>query len=116
MRCSVDPIGVGCSVHHLEGNSSALVEDTLGAEALVLVISVGGHASTESVEVLRGTASGGYLGEGNPHLLWRSCKESISKSAEAYMMTRSSVRVDFLEVPPKLWTMFSIGICAEGSL
>ena len=53
MRCSVDPFGVGGSVDHLEGNTSALVEHTLGSEALVLVISVGGHASTESVEVLR---------------------------------------------------------------
>jgi hypothetical protein len=31
-------------------------------------------------------------------------------------MTRSSTRVDFLEVPPKLCTMFSIGMFEFGFL
>ena len=50
---SVDPlVGTGC-VHHLEGLTSALVEDSLGIEALVLVVTIGNHALSEEAEGLR---------------------------------------------------------------
>ena len=57
----------------------------------------------------QGRISGGCPGEGNHRLLWRSYGKNKFVMI-AYKMTVSSVRVDFLLVPPKLWTMFSIGI------
>ena len=50
---SVDPlVGTGC-VHHLEGLTSALVEDSLGIEALVLVVTIGNHALSELAKLVR---------------------------------------------------------------
>ena len=40
-------------------------------------------------------------------------ERQVSWLVATYMMTRSSVRVDFLEVPPKLDTMFSIGMLTK---
>ena len=49
---SVDPLSGSSAVDFLEGQASALVEDALGLEALVLVVTVGGHAALEGLEVI----------------------------------------------------------------
>lgn len=51
-RRSVDPVSSTGAVDGFEGSSSALVKDTLRLQALVLVVTVGGHAGTELGEVL----------------------------------------------------------------
>ena len=48
--CSVDPLVRFGTVHHLESKSGALIQDFLGAEALVLVVTVGSHACSEVTE------------------------------------------------------------------
>ena len=48
---SVHPVAGACGVDGLEGGSGALVEDGLGFEALVLVVTVGAHAGLEGAEV-----------------------------------------------------------------
>ena len=63
---SVDPVSSACIIHLLEGQCSALVEDALGLEALVLIVSVGTHAALEGLEVvvaelLEDVLSGGVL-------------------------------------------------------
>ena len=108
-RCSVDPLAGTSVVDGLEGSRGALVEDALGLEALVLVVTVGGHAGTELAEVvgaelLEDILAGGAL------ILAGEAARAVSLRWGTYKMTRSSTRVDFLLVPPKLCTMFSIGI------
>jgi len=49
--CSVDPLAGSSGVHLLESEGGALVEDTLGLEALVLVVTVGSHACAEGSKV-----------------------------------------------------------------
>lgn len=49
---SVDPVAGTSAVDGLEGSTGALVEETLGLEALVLVVTVGGHAGAELAEVV----------------------------------------------------------------
>ena len=50
---SVDPLVRWGRVHKLESGSSAFVKDTFGSKALVLVVTVSGHALSESGEVNR---------------------------------------------------------------
>ena len=50
---SVDPLSCTSLVDSPECSSGALVEDTLGLEALVLIVSVGLHAIPESLQVFR---------------------------------------------------------------
>ena len=60
--------------------------------------------------------SGGYPDVGSLRLLLRSCSQykvntCVAEMAnDTYKITLSSTRVDFLEVPPNIWHMFSIGI------
>lgn len=49
--CSVHEVARAGRVDFLEGECSALVEHTLGLQALVLIIAVGGHAGAEGLEV-----------------------------------------------------------------
>ena len=52
LKRSVDPLVSGGGIDQLEGFLSALLKDVLGIEALVLVVTVGGHAGTELLEVI----------------------------------------------------------------
>ena len=52
LKRSVDPLVSGGGIDQLEGCLSALLKDVLGIEALVLVVTVGGHAGTELLEVI----------------------------------------------------------------
>ena len=49
---SVDPLVVGGTVHHPEGDAGALVEDAFGLQALILIVTVLLHALTEGGEVV----------------------------------------------------------------
>lgn len=49
--CSVHEVAWAGGVDLLEGNAGAFVEDALGLEAFVLVVTVGSHASSEGLEV-----------------------------------------------------------------
>lgn len=48
---SVHEVAWAGRVDLLEGNAGAFVEDALGLEALVLVVTVGSHAGSEGLEV-----------------------------------------------------------------
>ena len=50
-ECSVDPLASTSRVDFLEGSLGTDVQDSLGLEALVLVILVGAHASSEILHV-----------------------------------------------------------------
>ena len=52
LNCSVDPLASTGGVYSFEGRTRALVEDTLGLEALVLIVTVGLHAISESLQVI----------------------------------------------------------------
>ena len=52
LKRSVDPLVSGGGIDQLEGCLSALLKDVLGIEAPVLVVTVGGHAGTELLEVI----------------------------------------------------------------
>ena len=49
--CSVDPLSGASTVHFFEGQAGAFVEYALWLEALVLVVTVGGHAGSEGFEI-----------------------------------------------------------------
>jgi hypothetical protein len=49
--CSVHPLAGAGGVDLLESEGSAGVEDSLRLEALVLIVSVGGHAGLETLEI-----------------------------------------------------------------
>ena len=48
---SVDPLAWASGVHFFESLARAFVEKAFGLEALVLIITVGGHASLEAGQV-----------------------------------------------------------------
>ena len=50
---SVDPLVGSGGVHHLEGLTGALVEDSFGIKALVLVVTIGNHALSELAKLVR---------------------------------------------------------------
>ena len=110
--CSVDPL-VGCSgIHHLECFASTFVKKSFWTKTFILIVTICTHAFTKNGEICRALLLKNVLS-------WCTIVfsgEAMSgerlgfKRSLTYMITVSSVRVDFLLVPPKLWTMFSIGI------
>ena len=115
--CSVHPLSSSSTVDLLECNTSAFVEDSLWLEAQVLIVGIGIHASSESLNISEAELSEDVL-------TWRvfvfSCKaahqkklvslKKLAKNRSTYKITLSSTRVDFFLVPPNMWHIFSIGI------
>ena len=112
VACSVDPLVGGGGVDHLESSASALVKDCLGIQALVLIVTVRSHAGTERLDVLGALLDQDVLA-GRSLVFSREAGRKVSGFRGTYMMTRSSVRVDFRLVPPNMCTMFSIGMFVD---
>ena len=109
--CSVDPLVGGGGVDHLESNAGAFVQDCLAVQALVLVVAVLDHALAEDLDVFRALLDQDVLA-GRGLVFSREAGRRGQALGCTYMMTRSSVRVDFRLVPPNMCTMFSIGMFA----
>ena len=79
---SVDPFSRASSVDNLEGGTGALVEDSFGLEAQVLVITVSSHAGFEDTEVFGAELSEDILA-GSTFVLTSEAITSVSMRRES---------------------------------
>ena len=106
--CSIDPLVRWSCVNHLKGNTCTSIKNWFGSETFVFVITICNHALAEASKLNRALFLKDIL---TRWAIIFSCKSIGVILNDTYVITTSEVRVDFLLVPPKLWTIFSIGMC-----